>query len=233
MVRHKNFICYVLKLPCVWSKMHNTLRMKWMIQRTTLHAIAKRILNGCQFFNSILRFDVDANTKLQVACFKLIISKSINFKSITNSNRSYVAKASAAYWMIFYVRHLRIYFLWHGFSQCSMLLFYALCVILTQFKYNTNTDMVEMSIQWFIFCAFLNLLVRFFFSMSLPCTHYHSLQCYLRIHMQMNVSMLKVLKHFAVVNQQYLVPNMDWDIEKNSNWICEMNIAKMFGWCAI
>lgn len=69
--------------------------------------------------------------------------------------------------MTFYIRHLWIYFLWHGFSivlwaatRCSVR-----CTILTQFKYNTNTDMVEMSIQWFIFCAYFSLL---FISMSSP-----------------------------------------------------------------
>lgn len=73
------------------------------------------ILNGCQFFNSILRYfwrgckhEIASKLQLCAQCFKLIISKSINFKSITNSSRSSTAE-------------------WHfTFDICGFLLFMAM-----------------------------------------------------------------------------------------------------------
>lgn len=64
-------------------------------------------------------------------CIELIIW-SINFKSIANSTTNQ----------------------WH-FTSTFELLLWICCYNLTQFEYNTDTDMVEMSIQWFIFSALL------------------------------------------------------------------------------
>lgn len=77
-----------------------------------------------------------------------------------------------------------LFMAWFFYSAISN---FVLCVILTQFKYNTHTDMVEMSIQWFIFCAFFNLLCVIFISMSSSRRATIHFMCYLSIRMQMNV----------------------------------------------
>lgn len=82
-------------------------------------------LECCQFENRIW-FEWN-----EWPCIELIIW-SINFKSIANSTTNQ----------------------WH-FTSTFELLLWICCYNLTQFEYNTDTDMVEMSIQWFIFSALL------------------------------------------------------------------------------
>lgn len=176
---------------------------------------------------------------MQNACFKLIISKSINFKSITNSNRGYTAEAAAAapphteWHFTFDIYEFTVYGIVFAVLRAMLRTVQCvLCAILTQFKYNTDTDMVEMSIQWFIFCAFFNLLVLFLIQCLHPAVH-HSLQNYLRIRMQMDVSKLKVSKHFDVVNQLNWVPNMGWISRKTQTKFVKWSqniLHKQFGW---
>lgn len=146
-------------------------------------------LECCQFENRIW-FEWN-----EWPCIELIIW-SINFKSIANSTTNQ----------------------WH-FTSTFELLLWICCYNLTQFEYNTDTDMVEMSIQWFIFSA---LLYYALFNNIIACKSICLRKC-------VRICSMKNYVFFRVFNPaEYQM----WPLVL-ANRICEKWKPKMvrFGWC--
>lgn len=140
-------VCFIQIQNAIRTKFiihSNSNRSGWFNKR---HAIDKRNLEWLsifQFYFEIFLTWMQAWNCKQVAIVCPMLQ--INHQQIDQFQINYQFQSQQHSWMTFYIRHLWIFtFYGNGFSifsaVCSVL-----CVILTQFKYNTNTDMVEMSI---------------------------------------------------------------------------------------